>query len=131
VLYVGVGANLTSELQHLEFPNPAAVDPTRPTASYNLNGTGFHACAGVAYSEQTIAEIVRVVFSLNNVRRAPGAAGKLAGFKTTVNETETKVYLTPYGTTSPWPGSMYLVVSGCAYIDFPADSSNLQYDDYC
>jgi len=92
-----------------DFPNPTTVDPTRPVESYNLNGTGFHTCPGVTYAEQTIAEIVKVVFRLKNVRRAAGDSGKLAGFKTIINETETNVYLTPYGTTSPWPGSMYIV----------------------
>ncbi|KAK7036088.1 heme peroxidase [Favolaschia claudopus] len=91
-----------------DFPNPQTVDPTRPVGSYNLNGTGFHNCPGVTYAEQTIAEIVKVVFRLKNVRRAAGAPGRLAGFKTVVNETETNVYLTPYGTTSPWPGSMFI-----------------------
>ncbi|KAJ6512310.1 heme peroxidase [Mycena vulgaris] len=98
-------------LKPLEFPNPTAVDPTRPLDSYNLNGTGFHGCPGLTYAVETITEIVKVVFSLKNVRRAPGIAGRLSGFKTTVNETETNVYLTPYGTTSPWPGSMYLVAA--------------------
>ncbi|KAJ7174160.1 heme peroxidase [Mycena crocata] len=92
-----------------DFPNPTTVDPTRPVEAYNLNGAGFHVCPGVTYAEQTIGEIVKVVFKLKNVRRANGDAGKLAGFKTIINETETNVYLTPYGTTSPWPGSMFLV----------------------
>jgi hypothetical protein len=96
--------------QPADFPNPTVVDPSRPLESYNLNGAGFHTCPGVTYAEQTIAEIVKVVFQLKNVRRAAGDPGKLAGFKTIINETETNVYLTPYGTTSPWPGSMYLVV---------------------
>jgi linoleate 10R-lipoxygenase len=87
------------------------VDTTRPQSSYNLNGTGFHGCPGVAYAEHCIAEILKVVFGLKNVRRAPGDAGKLAGFRTIVHETETNVYLTPNGTTSSWPGSMHLVVS--------------------
>ncbi|KAJ6500909.1 heme peroxidase [Mycena sanguinolenta] len=94
-----------------DFPNPLIVDPTRPPASYNLNGAGFHTCPGVSYAEQTIAEIIKVVFELKNVRRAAGNAGRLAGFRMKVNETETNVYLTPYGTTSPWPGEMILVVS--------------------
>lgn len=84
---------------------------------YNLNGAGYHNCPGVTYAEQTIAEIVKVVFKLKNVRRATGDAGKLAGFKMAINETETNVYLTPYGTTSPWPGSMHLVVR-CASFGF-------------
>ena len=45
------------------------------------------------------------------MRRAPGDAGKLSGFTEVVNETETNVFIKPNGTTSPWPGSMYLVVS--------------------
>lgn len=101
----------STSLQPLDFPNPHNVDPKRPKASYSLNGTGFHGCPGVTYAEQTIAEIVKVVFKLKNVRRAPGDAGKLAGFTTVVNETETNVFITPNGTTSPWPGSMYIVVS--------------------
>ncbi|KAJ6549816.1 heme peroxidase [Mycena capillaripes] len=94
-------------------PNPAQVDPTRPSTVYTaLNGTGFHGCPGVAFAEHTIVEVVKVVFRLKNLRRAPGDAGRLAGFKQVINKTETNVYLTPYGTTSPWPGSMYLVVGG-------------------
>ncbi|KAF9029808.1 hypothetical protein BDZ89DRAFT_1112449 [Hymenopellis radicata] len=65
--------------------------------------------ASVTYAEQTIAEILKVVFKLKNVHRAAGDAGRLAGFKTAINETETNLYLTSYGMTSPWPGSMYIV----------------------
>ncbi|KAK1217118.1 hypothetical protein PQX77_020235 [Marasmius sp. AFHP31] len=92
-----------------DFPDPTKVDPTRPESSYCYNGTGFHKCPGTTYSEQTITEILKVVFSLKNVRRAPGNDGKLLGFKKIVNETPIPVYLTPYGTTSPWPGSIVLM----------------------
>ncbi|KAJ7208882.1 heme peroxidase [Mycena pura] len=99
-----------ADLNPADFPNPTSVDPSRPASAYNLNGTGFHLCPGVALAVQTIAEVLKVVFKLKNVRRAPGNDGTMLGFKTIVNETETNVYLTPYGTTSPWPGSMNLVV---------------------
>ena len=102
---------ILSLCQPTDFPDPLKIDPTRPESSYSYNGTGFHKCPGVTYAEQTIAEIVKVVFSLKNVQRAPGNDGKLAGFTTLMNETPTKVYLTPYGMTSPWPGSMTLMVS--------------------
>ena len=49
-------------------------------------------CAGVEYAAETIAEILRVVFRLQNVRRAPGDAGRLSGFTEIVNETETNVW---------------------------------------
>ena len=97
--------------QPKEFPNPTTIDPNRPETSYNLNGAGFHNCAGVQYAVQTIAEILRVVFKLQNVRRATGDAGRLSGFTEIVNETETNVFIKPNGVTTPWPGPMYLVVS--------------------
>ncbi|EIM82504.1 heme peroxidase [Stereum hirsutum FP-91666 SS1] len=92
-----------------DFPNPMNIDPSRNKTSYNLNGCGFHGCPGVTYAEQTIAEIVKVVFKLKNVRRAAGNAGKLQSFVDIVNETETSVYMSPNGTLSPWPGAMHLV----------------------
>ena len=103
-----VSFDITS--QPVDFPDPLVVNPNRPKSSYaNLNGTGFHVCPGVSYAEQTIAETVKVVFKLKNVRRAPGNAGQLNGFKLVVNETETNYYQTPTGAVSAWPGSMFLV----------------------
>ncbi|KAF9258714.1 heme peroxidase [Marasmius fiardii PR-910] len=105
------GSLKNAHLNANDFPNPTKVDPTRPASSYGYNGVGFHKCLGIAFAEQTITEIVRVVFSLKNVRRAPGNDGKLVGFTELQNETATNVYLTDYGTTSAWPGSMILAVS--------------------
>jgi len=98
-----------AHLNPADFPNPTEVNPRRPKDSYSLNGTGFHSCPGYAYAEQTITEIVRVVFSLKNVRRAEGNAGKLVGFSKVVLETENNVYIMPNGTLSAWPGSMHIV----------------------
>jgi cytochrome P450 len=98
-----------AHLNPVDFPNPTKVDPTRPRSSYNLNGTGFHECIAVSYSVQSIAEIVKVIFGLKNLRRAAGDAGRLVGFTEIENETEVNVYLTSKGTTSAWPGSMHLV----------------------
>jgi len=92
-----------------EFPNPHAVDPRRPAATYNLLGAGFHNCPGVSYATQTIAEIVKAVFKLKNLRRAPGDAGKLTGFSEIVRECESQFYLTRNGAISAWPGSLHLV----------------------
>ena len=61
-----------------------------------------------------------MVFKLQNVRRAAGDAGRLPGFTEIVNETETNVFIKPNGTTSPWPGSLYLVVSRrCVFFKAP------------
>ncbi|GLB40814.1 putative heme peroxidase [Lyophyllum shimeji] len=99
----------TAHVNPDDFPDPTAVNPRRPLSSYNLNGAGFHNCPGTAYSYQTITEIVKIVFSLKNLRRAPGDAGKLQRFTETIYETETDFFVQRNGTVSLWPGSMNLV----------------------
>src|ERR1700722_3636052 len=97
------------------FPDSTSIDPNHPKSFYGLRiGTvGFHSCLGISsHAEHCIVEIVKGVFGRKNLRRAVGDAGKLAGFSVTTNERETNVYLTSKGSTSPWPGSMHLVVSG-------------------
>ncbi|KAF8066489.1 heme peroxidase [Lyophyllum atratum] len=98
-----------AHLNPLDFPDPTAVNPNRPAASYNLNGAGFHNCPGTAYAQQTITEIVKVVFRLKNIRRAPGDAGKLHCFTQDIHETPTDFYVQRSGTVSAWPGSLHIV----------------------
>ena len=97
-------------LQPIDFPDPTSVNPNRPIASYNLNGAGFHNCPGTNYAQYTIIEIVRAVFKLKNVRRAPGDAGRLHGFTEIIHETETDFFVQRNGKVSPWPGSIVIVV---------------------
>ncbi|TFK61373.1 heme peroxidase [Pluteus cervinus] len=103
------GSFRNAHLNPDDFPHPTVVDPTRPASSYNLNGAGFHCCVGADSSVQTIAEILKVLFKLKNLRRAPGNAGKLAKFKEVIDETETVRYIRPDGKISNWPGSMILM----------------------
>ncbi|KDR77934.1 hypothetical protein GALMADRAFT_244901 [Galerina marginata CBS 339.88] len=99
-----------AHLNSLDFPNPTAVDPRRPPLPFdNINGTGFHGCPGVNYAQKAMVEVFKVVFSLKNLRRASGDAGTLRRFNEIVHETESDVFVQRNGTTSPWPGSMYLV----------------------
>jgi linoleate 10R-lipoxygenase len=102
---------LTS-LQPDDFPDPFAVNPRRPADSYHLQGSGFHECLGLNLSEQTIPEIIKVIFRLKNLRRAEGVAGRLAGFLLPSNGTDAPVYLDATGNITYWPGTMTLVVSG-------------------
>jgi linoleate 10R-lipoxygenase len=96
--------------QPVEFPNPTAVDPTRSKMLHHLQGTGFHACPGAAMALITIAEIVKVVFGLKNLRRVPGDAGRLKKITTIKNGTSTNHYVQSNGELSMWRGSMHLVV---------------------
>ena len=97
--------------QPIDFPDPTSVNPKRPIASYNLNGAGFHNCPGTNYAQLTIIEIVKAVFKLKNVRRAPGDAGKLHGFTEIIRETENDFFVQRNGKVSAWPGSIVIVVS--------------------
>jgi linoleate 10R-lipoxygenase len=96
--------------QPADFPNSEKVKTDRLPTSYDLtpmlrhkNGTDL----AVAFA----AEVLREVFKLKNVRRATGNAGRLAKFTTVINKTDTDVYITPTGKTSPFPGSMQIMVS--------------------
>ncbi|KAJ7831148.1 heme peroxidase [Mycena olivaceomarginata] len=92
-------------LQPSHLPSPDLVDPPPPPSG---SGTRKRdTCPWVSYTERSIVEILRVLFSLKNVRPAPGCEGKLAGFKYVFNETETNIYITADGNTSRWPGSIY------------------------
>lgn len=51
-------------------------------------GGGFHLCIGVSFAIQVITDIVKVVYSLKNVKRAPGDAGRLVGTTKMFNEVE-------------------------------------------
>jgi hypothetical protein len=103
------GSFRNAHLNPLDFPDPTSVNPRRPLASYNLNGAGFHNCPGTTYAQLTIAEIVKSVFKLKNVRRAPGNAGKLHRITEIINETETDFYIQRNGSVTAWPNSMHIV----------------------
>ncbi|KAF8595652.1 heme peroxidase, partial [Ceratobasidium sp. AG-I] len=94
-----------------EFPNPRQVDPSRPKESYSIHGAGTHSCPGLDFSEGTIPEIMKAVFSLKNLRRASGLRGALTSFKNNVLGTDSKVYVNEQGIISPWPTSLVVVVS--------------------
>ncbi|KAJ8518487.1 hypothetical protein ONZ45_g4459 [Pleurotus djamor] len=92
----------TAHVNPVDFPDPYVVDPRRPKASYNLNGSGYHNCIGTTYSQVAIAEILKVIFGLKNIRRAPGSVGRIPGYQEMVRETEMDVYVNRDGTTGPW-----------------------------
>ncbi|KAI0081382.1 heme peroxidase [Panus rudis PR-1116 ss-1] len=100
-----------AQLNPKDFPNPTQVDPRRPRESYNNQGAGFHNCPGINFAEQTIPEILKIIFKLKNIRRAPGTAGKMASFMLPAYGTDNKTYIDGTGNITPWPGSLTIVVS--------------------
>jgi len=97
-----------SGLDPKAFPDPQRIDPDRPGESYNLFGFGMHRCMGGQFTEQTMPAVLRSIFKLKNVRRAPGISGRLQSFKQNLHGTQQTMYLSSKGTVTPWPGSMVI-----------------------
>lgn len=89
-----------------DFPNPESVNPRRPKASYSIQGSGFHGCPGVDFVADTIPEMVRIIFSLPGLRRAPGPAGASESINLDVFGTASPMYINGTGNLSPWPSSL-------------------------
>ncbi|GJE97837.1 heme peroxidase [Phanerochaete sordida] len=98
-----------AHLNPKDFPDPLTVNPLRPAEKYQLQGSGFQDGFGTDFSERTVAEVIKVIFRLKNLRRAESAAGKLAGFSLDVYGTNSPVYLDDTGNLTYWPGSMTLI----------------------
>ena len=58
----------------------------------------------------TMVQVLKTVFSLKNVRRAPGLSGTLKRFPCNVNETEFYQYLNKTQDPVPWATSLVLQV---------------------
>lgn len=95
--------------QPVDFPDPMQVNPRRAREMYAVQGFGFHGCPGVKYTEETLVEVMRVIFSLKNLRRAPGAMGVLSGFDHVAYGIKAHMFIDSKGKISPWPGSLLVV----------------------
>jgi len=110
-LYIQPGQTVWASYYHAQtnprdFPDPFTVDPERPRANYAVQGVGFHGCPGVHFAERTLLSVMRVIFSLPNLRRAKGYQGRLASFMSEQNGTPWRFYLDDKGAMSPWPGQL-------------------------
>jgi len=65
-------ANLDSKV----FPEPNKVDPTRPKDAYLIGDTALR-CLGEDFIVKPIAQVMKVIFGLTNVRRGPTTSGML------------------------------------------------------
>ncbi|KAG8877662.1 hypothetical protein FRB98_006589 [Tulasnella sp. 332] len=91
-------------------PDPTVVDPTRPIHYYTMFGVGMHECLGRWFVQATMPHVIRSVFSLKNIRRAPGQAGKLNRFDYTLfGSTPASMFMDSRADVTPWPSSMTLL----------------------
>ncbi|KAJ1306560.1 hypothetical protein OPQ81_007561 [Rhizoctonia solani] len=97
-----------SNLDPAAFENPLSVNPDRPREAYNLFGYGMHKCMGDHFTERTMPAVIKSIFKLKNVRRAPGESGKLRSFTQDLHGTKQTMFLSARGLVTPWPGSLVI-----------------------
>ncbi|CAE6536627.1 unnamed protein product [Rhizoctonia solani] len=95
-----------SNLDPEAFKDPHTVDPDRPREAYNLFGFGMHKCMGDQFTERTMPAVIKSIFKLKNIRRAPGESGKLRSFTQDLHGTKQTMFLSARGLVTPWPASM-------------------------
>ncbi|CAE6443003.1 unnamed protein product [Rhizoctonia solani] len=95
-----------SNLDPDAFEDPYKVDPDRPREKYNLFGFGMHKCMGDQFTERTMPAVIKSIFKLKNIRRAPGESGKLRSFTQDLHGTKQTMFLSATGLVTPWPASM-------------------------
>jgi hypothetical protein len=104
------------------FPCPTRVDPHRSKESYFLHGAEiYHELsdkvilgAPVVFLTdlvQVIPEVMKELFGLRNLRRAPGLKGYIRQMTGMTGMDKNKMYLSLDGTLSVLPTSLTLVVS--------------------
>jgi len=89
--------------------DPTVIDPTRPLKVYRIFGDGMHSCLGRWFTESVMPQVIRSIFTLKNIRRAPGQSGQLNRFRNVLYETTPSwLYLDVNGNITPWPASMMI-----------------------
>ncbi|KAG2132772.1 heme peroxidase [Suillus clintonianus] len=96
----------TANMNEDAFPNPRILDTTRTPRERYLQGDGCFKVLGDDLANTIMAEVLRAVLSLGNVRRGPGQSGKLARFPDTALPVLHYAYLNEKMLQSPWPTSM-------------------------
>ncbi|RAQ99836.1 heme peroxidase [Stemphylium lycopersici] len=92
------------------FPNPDAVDLTRPFSSYVHLGHGPHQCLGLPMTRVILTTMLKEVARLKNLRPAPGPQGK-------IHKVEKR--LEPKGTEEKYVYHAYLTENQDMYFPFP------------
>ncbi|KAG2157761.1 heme peroxidase [Suillus bovinus] len=90
------------------FPNPHLLDTTRTPRERYLQNEGCFKVLGDELASTMMAEVLRAVVSLENVRRGPGQSGKLTRFSDSALPVLHYAYLNEKMLQSPWPTSMVI-----------------------
>lgn len=72
-----LASNLSAMFDPLDVPAPTAFRTDRPWETYILWGYGMHACFGDHINRVTLPGLLKPLLARPNLRRAPGAAGRI------------------------------------------------------
>jgi cytochrome P450 len=61
-------------------PQPNVFDPSRQQDNYMMFGVGLHWCIGASLAQAQITQTLKPLLLQRNLRRAPGAAGRLSKY---------------------------------------------------
>ncbi|KAG5723411.1 Psi-producing oxygenase C [Termitomyces sp. T112] len=90
------------------FPSPNTVDLTRAGKNV-IWGDGVFSHLGEPLTVKVLSEVLRAIFSYDNVRRAPGQSGILARFKEHSRPELAYSYVDDASFSSPWPTSLSIL----------------------
>ncbi|KAK7049205.1 hypothetical protein VNI00_005806 [Paramarasmius palmivorus] len=88
------------------FPNPQSFNINRVTKHHLFTDDGIYRCLGEVLTEKIMGEVLRAVFSLNGIKRAPENSGKLKRFQDQTRPELRFAYLSEAKKVSPWPTSI-------------------------
>ena len=72
-----MASNLSAMFDPLALPDAGSFRTDRPWETYMLWGYGLHACSGAYINRVTLPQVLKPLLARPNLRRAPGAAGRL------------------------------------------------------
>lgn len=102
-------ATSRAAMDPIAFPHPEIIDPHRPISSYILLGHGLHFCFGARLVAPALVSTLKEVFSLKNLRRAPGSQGHFSTLSHHVAGVNMRVYLDANSKESPIPTTLTLI----------------------
>ena len=112
-LHPGMGVFASQQQANMDpsvFSSPEKIDPRRERSKYLVCSQGLFASLGRQLTDTSLLFASRAVFSLPNLRRAPGVMGCLThSYSGRYGTTPVPFYLTEQGVETPFPTSLCML----------------------
>ncbi|KAJ8091181.1 hypothetical protein PM082_004157 [Marasmius tenuissimus] len=91
------------------FSDAENFDPARSNNHHLFTDDGIYRCLGESLTEKIMGQVLKAVFSLKNIRRAPEKSGKLKRFRDHDRPELRYAYLDEAKKVSAWPTSLHVM----------------------